>query len=80
MYKADDTSAAALYAPLRRVASANAKYWAERCADAPEVVHVVRGDVDAIAREMNVPNVEHLAAAARFWKSKGASGDKPGGG
>ena len=58
--KADDASATTLYAPLRRVASANAKYWGEACADAPEVVHVVRGDVDAIAREMNVRSVEHL--------------------
>ena len=60
MCKADDTSATALYSPLRRVAAANAEYWGERCADAPEVVHLVRGDVDAIARDADVPNVEHL--------------------
>lgn len=60
MCKADDTSATALYSPLRRVAAANARYWGERCADAPEVIHLVRGDVDAIARDADVPNVEHL--------------------
>ena len=58
--KADDTSATTLYAPLREVASANAEHWGERCVDAPEVVHVVRGDVDAIARDARVSSVERL--------------------
>ena len=62
--KADDTSATTLYAPLREVASANAEHWGERCVDAPEVVHVVRGDVDAIARDARVSSVDSRARSA----------------
>jgi hypothetical protein len=61
MCKADDTSPTSLYGPLRRIAKRNREdAAAQKKCDGPEVVHVTRGDVDAIAREFNVPDVEHL--------------------
>ena len=61
MCKADDTSPTSLYGPLRRIAKRNREdAETQKKCDGPEVVHVTRGDVDAIAREFNVPDVEHL--------------------